>query len=100
MERRDCSSSAKQIAAARIHNMKLSQARAQAIRDAALADGLSADRIDVQSVGESRPPVPTQDGVKEAQSRGRDRHGIAANAGRGSCRGRMIRATNNQFKEV
>lgn len=53
------------------YNMKLSEKRAQAIRDAAVAAGLPANRIDVAWTGEqpTHLPVATKDGVKEAKNR-------------------------------
>lgn len=51
------------------YNMSLSEARAQAIRDAAVTDGLTASRVNVQWTGENQLPVPTPDGVKEARNR-------------------------------
>jgi OmpA-OmpF porin, OOP family len=51
------------------YNMKLSERRADTVRDALVADGISADRIDVNWVGEREPPVPTADGVREPRNR-------------------------------
>jgi OmpA-OmpF porin, OOP family len=51
------------------YNMKLSERRADTVRDALVADGLSADRIGVNWVGEREPPVPTADGVREPRNR-------------------------------
>lgn len=51
------------------HNMKLSQQRAETIRDAAIAAGLPANRIDIQWTGENKPPVATKDNVREQQNR-------------------------------
>jgi OOP family OmpA-OmpF porin len=51
------------------YNMKLSQARAQAVRDAAIADGLPSDRIVVAWSGESQLPVATKNGVREQHNR-------------------------------
>jgi OOP family OmpA-OmpF porin len=51
------------------YNMKLSERRANTVRDALVADGVSADRIGVNWVGEREPPVPTADGVREPRNR-------------------------------
>jgi OOP family OmpA-OmpF porin len=52
------------------YNLKLSQRRADAILSKMAAGGISADRLKiVQAVGESRPLVPTADGVKEQANR-------------------------------
>ena len=51
------------------YNMKLSERRANTVRDALAADGVSADRIGVRWVGEREPPVPTADGVYEPRNR-------------------------------
>jgi OmpA-OmpF porin, OOP family len=51
------------------YNMKLSERRADTVRDALVADGIPADRIDVNWVGEREPPVPTADGVREPRNR-------------------------------
>ena len=51
------------------YNMKLSERRANAVRDALVADGIPADRIGVNWVGEREPPVPTADGVREPRNR-------------------------------
>jgi len=51
------------------YNMQLSQQRAQVVKDAAVAAGLPADRIDVSWTGEKNLPVKTKDGVKEAKNR-------------------------------
>lgn len=50
-------------------NMKLSQRRVEAIRDALVAEGIAANRIDVQSTGEQQLPVPTKNGVREEKNR-------------------------------
>lgn len=50
-------------------NMQLSQQRAEAIRTAAIAAGLPANRIDVQWTGENTPPVATKDNVVEKRNR-------------------------------
>lgn len=51
------------------YNMSLSQARAEAIHNAAVSDGLTAGRVNTEWVGETQPPVPTPNGVKEARNR-------------------------------
>jgi outer membrane protein OmpA-like peptidoglycan-associated protein len=51
------------------YNMGLSQRRADTVRRQLVADGTSADRIDVRWVGDRDPPVPTAKGVREARNR-------------------------------
>lgn len=51
------------------YNMKLSDSRADAVRNALVADGIAADRIDLTAKGESDVPVPTKDGAREAKNR-------------------------------
>lgn len=51
------------------YNMALSQRRADRVRDAMVAGGVPADRIDVRWVGDREPPVSTAAGVREAQNR-------------------------------
>jgi len=51
------------------YNMALSQRRVEAVRAAIIADGLPANRIDVQWTGEAQLPVATKDGAKEARNR-------------------------------
>lgn len=51
------------------YNTQLSEKRAQAVKDAAVAAGLPADRINVSWTGEKNLPVNTKDGVKEAKNR-------------------------------
>lgn len=50
-------------------NMRLSQRRADVVRQALIAKGVPADAIAVLAKGESQPLVPTADGVREAQNR-------------------------------
>jgi OOP family OmpA-OmpF porin len=50
-------------------NLKLSKARAEAVRKALVAAGVSADRIDVNATGEEHLPVSTADNVKEQKNR-------------------------------
>lgn len=51
------------------HNQKLSTARAEAVRSALAASGVSASRIDVTAVGEQQPEIVTKDGIKEPRNR-------------------------------
>ncbi|HYM02518.1 MAG TPA: OmpA family protein [Stellaceae bacterium] len=51
------------------YNMALSQRRADTVREALLADGITRERIDESWVGEREPPVPTADGVREPRNR-------------------------------
>ena len=51
------------------YNMALSQRRADRVRDALVAGGVPADRIDTRWVGDREPPVPTAAGVRDAQNR-------------------------------
>jgi outer membrane protein OmpA-like peptidoglycan-associated protein len=51
------------------YNMALSERRADRVRDAMVAGGVPANRIDVKWVGEREPPVPTANGVRDAQNR-------------------------------
>jgi len=51
------------------YNMALSLRRADAVRSALIAGGVSADKITVAGRGMSEPAVPTARGVKEARNR-------------------------------
>jgi OOP family OmpA-OmpF porin len=51
------------------YNMALSLRRADSVREALIAAGVSADAITVAGRGESEPAVPTADGVKEQANR-------------------------------
>jgi peptidoglycan-associated lipoprotein len=51
------------------YNMALSQRRADRVRDALVASGVPADRIDTRWDGDRQPPVPTAAGVRDAQNR-------------------------------
>lgn len=51
------------------YNMGLSLRRADAVREALIAGGVSPDAITVAGRGESEPAVPTPDGVKEQANR-------------------------------
>ncbi len=51
------------------YNMGLSKRRADAVRAALIADGISAKRITVKAYGESNPAIPTPDGVREPRNR-------------------------------
>jgi OOP family OmpA-OmpF porin len=51
------------------YNQGLSDRRARAVSDALAQAGVARDRISSRGVGESEPPVPTPDGVREARNR-------------------------------
>jgi outer membrane protein OmpA-like peptidoglycan-associated protein len=51
------------------YNKQLSLRRAQSVRKALIAEGLSAASIAISGRGESEPQVPTADGVREPQNR-------------------------------
>ncbi|MBC7908493.1 MAG: OmpA family protein [Rhodospirillaceae bacterium] len=51
------------------YNEQLSQARAQAVRQELLAEGVPANRITMQAYGERAPQVPTPDGVAQPENR-------------------------------
>lgn len=51
------------------YNMALSLRRADAVREALIAGGISADQITVSGRGEGEPAVPTEDGVREQANR-------------------------------
>lgn len=72
----------KQVGAARItasghadrsgteaYNEGLAERRANVVRDALIAQGVSADKISIRSFGETSPLVQTDDGVREWQNR-------------------------------
>ncbi len=50
-------------------NQRLSERRANAVRQALIADGLPAGEITAKGVGKSELAVPTADGVKEPRNR-------------------------------
>ncbi len=50
-------------------NLTLSQRRATAVLNGLLDRGIPADRFQVLAKGETEPPVPTEQGVPEAQNR-------------------------------
>ena len=50
-------------------NIIASRRRAEQVRDYLLSKGLPASALKVRAFGESRPLVPTEDGVREAQNR-------------------------------
>lgn len=51
------------------YNQALSERRASVVREALIANGISADMIRVESFGEDRPAKPTEDGVREPLNR-------------------------------
>jgi len=51
------------------YNQRLSQRRAEAVASELVARGVSRNEIAVSAFGESRPLVPTADGVREPQNR-------------------------------
>ena len=51
------------------YNQGLSDRRARTVADALVQAGVPRDRISARGVGESQPPVPTPDGVREARNR-------------------------------
>lgn len=51
------------------YNQRLSERRARAVSDALAQAGVPRDRIAARGVGETQPPVPTPDGVREARNR-------------------------------
>ena len=51
------------------YNEALSLRRVNAVRDALVRDGVAASRITTEHYGETRPRVPTAQGVKEPQNR-------------------------------
>ncbi len=51
------------------YNMRLSERRAIAVREALIARGVPANEIKIFWKGESDPLVPTPDGIREAQNR-------------------------------
>ena len=51
------------------YNQALSQRRATVVRDALIANGVPADRIQISAFGEDRPAKPTPDGVREPLNR-------------------------------
>lgn len=51
------------------YNMRLSLRRAQAVRDALIADGIPVSRITASGQGEGDLAVPTADGVREQRNR-------------------------------
>ncbi len=51
------------------YNMKLSERRAQAVKDALVAAGIPADEITTRGVGKQELLIPTADGVREPQNR-------------------------------
>ncbi len=51
------------------YNQALSERRARVVRDALIANGVSADRIRTEAYGETNPATPTPDGVREPLNR-------------------------------
>jgi outer membrane protein OmpA-like peptidoglycan-associated protein len=51
------------------YNQRLSRRRAEAVAAELVRDGVQRSAITVQAFGESRPLVPTADGVREPQNR-------------------------------
>jgi outer membrane protein OmpA-like peptidoglycan-associated protein len=51
------------------YNQRLSDRRAAVVRDALIAGGVAANRIELRGAGEAEPPVPTPDGQREARNR-------------------------------
>jgi OOP family OmpA-OmpF porin len=51
------------------YNLRLSLRRADAVRQALVARGITSDRMNVTGVGEEQPAVPTPDGVREPRNR-------------------------------
>ena len=51
------------------YNQALSERRGAVVRDALIANGISADKIRMESYGEDRPAKPTEDGIREPLNR-------------------------------
>ncbi|MCA3255978.1 MAG: OmpA family protein [Alphaproteobacteria bacterium] len=51
------------------YNQRLSERRVETVRQALIAAGVEAARIDAQALGETQLPVPTADGVEEPRNR-------------------------------
>uniref|UniRef100_UPI001081FF87 OmpA family protein n=1 Tax=Crenalkalicoccus roseus TaxID=1485588 RepID=UPI001081FF87 len=51
------------------YNQRLSERRAEAVAAELVRNGISRNEIVVQAFGETRPLVPTADGVREPQNR-------------------------------
>jgi outer membrane protein OmpA-like peptidoglycan-associated protein len=51
------------------YNLRLSQRRADTVRNQLVAQGIDANRIQTRWVGDREPPVPTARGVREARNR-------------------------------
>ncbi|MEZ5894228.1 MAG: OmpA family protein [Parvularculaceae bacterium] len=54
------------------YNQALSERRARVVRDALVANGVSADAVRVEAFGETNPAKPTADGVREPLNRRSD----------------------------
>ncbi|MBX6747532.1 MAG: OmpA family protein, partial [Acetobacteraceae bacterium] len=51
------------------YNMRLSRRRAETVAAELVRHGISRNEITIEAFGESRPLVPTADGVREPQNR-------------------------------
>ncbi len=51
------------------YNQQLSERRASVVREALIANGISADKIRLEAYGEDKPAKPTADGVREPLNR-------------------------------
>jgi OmpA-OmpF porin, OOP family len=51
------------------YNQRLSQRRAEAVANELARHGIARERISMSGYGETRPLVPTRDGVREPQNR-------------------------------
>lgn len=51
------------------HNLKLSQARAQAVVDHLTAQGIAADRLEVKGYGPTQPMAPNDSAANKARNR-------------------------------
>ena len=51
------------------YNQRLSQRRANVVRDALVANGIDSSVISIEALGESNPAKPTADGIREPLNR-------------------------------